>query len=174
MDMLMKIEDAVKYLKDFLPDYLKEKSLPLNKKFKCLNPEHDDVYGSMDYFEDAKRVRCFECEAHYDLLDLIGLDYGIPDFMDRLRFAANKYGVELEDDRQRLYKEKKERGVAVVEDSVPKARKPEDVIADSRKHTGMAVEYLEGRGIDDGLVRRLGIGYDYSFFDSFNRKYWNA
>lgn len=164
--MLMSKNEAVAYLKDRLPDYLNEKGLPLKKKFKCLNPSHDDVYGTMAFFADAKRVRCFDCHAQYDVLDLIGMDYHL-DYLGSLRFAADKYGVEIAADTQMPFVVKK--GVT----NMPEKKSDSEFIADSCKNISKAVVYLGSRGIDSDLVQRFHIGSS-TYYDTFSEQRWDV
>lgn len=59
--------------------YLKSKGITISKPFHCLNPAHDDHHPSMSYDKNRNRVKCFSCQADYDLFGLIKAEYNITD-----------------------------------------------------------------------------------------------
>ncbi|MCR5536834.1 MAG: toprim domain-containing protein [Succinivibrio sp.] len=73
-------EKVKEYLRHKLPDYLHNKGINPNAKFACLNPEHHENLPSMSYNPQDCTVKCFSCQASYDIFDLIGIDYGFSDF----------------------------------------------------------------------------------------------
>lgn len=87
-------DERLREIKDCMGEYLLQKGLPLRRPFRCLNPRHEDVHPSMSYNERAGNVHCFSCGATYDLLDLIGLDYGIADFWEKYARACALFGFE--------------------------------------------------------------------------------
>ena len=73
-------EQAKATVKGYLGDYLRTyKGIdPESKKpFHCLNPEHDDAKPSMSYDPQRNRVKCFSCDASYDIFDLIQMDFNL-------------------------------------------------------------------------------------------------
>ena len=83
-------QDMLRY---FLPDYLRQCRLPLKKPFCCLNPNHEDVHPSMSYNAKAQNVHCFACGVTYDLFDLVGMDYGISHFPDKVNQTARLFDI---------------------------------------------------------------------------------
>lgn len=79
-------------LKQHLSDYLREKGIDTTRPFLCLNPDHDDHSPSMSFYRDKNIVHCFSCGKNYDLFDLIGIDYNLPDFSQRADKARELYG----------------------------------------------------------------------------------
>ncbi|MDL2234185.1 toprim domain-containing protein, partial [Ruminococcaceae bacterium OttesenSCG-928-L11] len=80
--------------KPYLKEYLQQRGLPLRQKFHCLNPEHPDAHPSMSYNARAENVHCFSCGATYDLLDLIGMDYGLVDVAEQYRKACELFRID--------------------------------------------------------------------------------
>ena len=74
-----------------LPEYLEAHGYDLRRNFRCLNPAHEDRHPSMHYFEKANKVHCFSCGATYDLIDLVGLEYGLPDRKSAYKKACSLY-----------------------------------------------------------------------------------
>ncbi len=76
----------IQQLKQLLPDYL-SKYHNINSPrsfFKCLNPNHNDSHPSMIFTDKYNICKCFSCGASYDIFDLIGLDYNLTNFNDKL------------------------------------------------------------------------------------------
>ena len=78
-------EDAKAELKSRLEDYLQQKGINTRKPFKCLNPAHTDNTPSMSYDSKRNKVHCFSCNADYDLIDLIQIEYGITDVKEAFK-----------------------------------------------------------------------------------------
>lgn len=72
--------DLLVYLRGLLPQYLAMRQINVGTGyFKCINPKHNDTGFSMYYDAQSKTIRCLGCKCTYDLLAVIGLDYGILD-----------------------------------------------------------------------------------------------
>ena len=71
----MNRNDAKKYAKSELPNYLISKGININKNFSCLNPSHPDKNPSMGYNKASQQVKCFSpvCGVTWDIFDLIGI-----------------------------------------------------------------------------------------------------
>ena len=74
-----------------LPDYLKSKGINVNSNFFCLNPSDTDHIPSMSYNGSNFTVKCFNCNAVYNIFDLIGIDYNISDFSHQFIKAHELY-----------------------------------------------------------------------------------
>lgn len=84
----------VEQLKEYLGEYLRQRGHNLRRPFRCLNPDHTDVHPSMSYNAGVKNVHCFACGATYDLLDLVGLDYGLSRFAEQCGKVCEIFGLE--------------------------------------------------------------------------------
>lgn len=91
-------DEAKDYIKQQLPEYLRGRRLPLDKNFKCLNPDHADKTPSMSYHKDRNKVHCFACGATYDMIDIIGIDFNISDVGEKFKKAYDLYSIEIEED----------------------------------------------------------------------------
>ena len=82
--------DAFKLM---LADYLitKHNIINLKNKFTCLNPDHEDRHPSMSYTSKYNICHCFSCGTKYDIFDLIGLDYGVDSFSEKIEIAQSLY-----------------------------------------------------------------------------------
>lgn len=84
-------EQTRDYLKSKIGEYLRDKGININAKFRCLNPAHPDMHPSMSYNIQNHTVHCFSCNATYDIFDLVGIDYNLPTFKDRLNKLKEMY-----------------------------------------------------------------------------------
>lgn len=180
--LIMNREDAKKFLKDRLEDYLRFKGINARKNFNCLNPEHNDSTPSMSYHKDGKNVHCFGCGASYDIFDLIGLDYGLKDYNDQLKKACELYGVSLDntikekDEAHRSQRDERDRPkMTTLEktDTITPAENYEAYFkecADRIEDT----DYLLNRGISYHTARKFNIGYDPNYTKSTGGNKWGA
>ena len=93
----MSPNQAKEYLKPKIVDYCISTSLAVDEHtpFRCINPAHDDKHPSMYLYPQGNCVKCFGCGITYDLFDLIGIDYGLPDYPSQLRKAAEIFNVDI-------------------------------------------------------------------------------
>ena len=89
-------EQAKDTVKSYLPDWLESHGCSTRKPFLCLNPDHNDRNPSMSYDRRRNKVHCFSCGADYDLLDLIGIEYGLRDPKEIFEKAYSLYGLEID------------------------------------------------------------------------------
>ena len=84
--------ESIDNFKPLLADYLMNKhGLNINKPFTCINPEHEDHHPSMSYSYKYNICKCFSCGASYDIFDLIGMDYNVESFKDKLEIVDQLY-----------------------------------------------------------------------------------
>ena len=89
-------EQAKEVVKGYLPEYLESHGYSTRRPFCCLNPEHPDNNPSMSYDRKRNKVHCFACGADYDLLDLVGIEYGLTDQREIFDRAYSLYGLEVQ------------------------------------------------------------------------------
>lgn len=137
--------------KPLLADYLSNKHgiNNLNNPFTCLNPNHEDRHPSMSYTEKYQICKCFSCGASYDIFDLIGIDYNVESFKEKLEIASSIY-PNVSDIVFKKFE--------VVEDR--------NTIIDFTNYFNKCVskinetDYLEKRNINKNLLDKYKIGYD--------------
>lgn len=85
------------FIKNFLKGKMKELlemlNIPTNQKFCCLNPDHDDAHPSMSFNSKDNTVHCFACGATYDIFDVIGIEYHLDSFKERMNKAIELFGT---------------------------------------------------------------------------------
>lgn len=153
-------------LRGKLKDYLGMKGLPTErgKKFICLNPDHDDKHPSMSYNPNKDQVHCFSCGASYDIFDLVGIEYGLKDFFAQYRKACQIFGYPIPVSRQETGMEG---DIFLLTGKYylkgEKDDKAVNLCASAYKNRRRVMSYLKGRGIDERLAERYGIGYYYGY-----------
>ena len=90
--------EQIERLKGNIEDYLQRNGLPTKKRFRCLNPAHEDNDPSMSYYAKGKCCHCFgaSCGVNYDIFDLAGVLENLPTFPEQLQYIASLYGEEVE------------------------------------------------------------------------------
>ena len=161
--------------KGLLEEYLLAQGINTRKPFSCLNPEHTDTNPSMSLDRQHNRVKCFACNASYDIFDLVRLDTGLTDDKAVFDETYRRLGLKI--------------------DGTPRER-PEDVFSDQTEtgqkkdksghtdvytHTDTHTQHEETeqdysgyyeackkrlpetdytRGLSPETLRRFGIGFD--------------
>ena len=95
----MNREQAKEYVKQGLEQYLRSKGINTRKPFRCLNPAHNDTNASMSIDRSSRsgiHCKCFSCNAYYDTLDLISIDYGITDELELFNKAYEIFDLQVE------------------------------------------------------------------------------
>lgn len=141
---------SIKNFKMLLGDYLTSKhGKNINKPFTCLNPEHEDRHPSMSYSSKYNICKCFACGVSYDIFDLIGLDYGVTSFLEKLEIADKLYP----NISNIVFKK-----FDVIED--------ESNLIDFTNYYKKCInkisntDYLNNRKIDIDLLKKYNVGYD--------------
>lgn len=141
---------SIKNFKMLLGDYLTSKhGKNINKPFTCLNPEHEDRHPSMSYSSKYNICKCFACGASYDIFDLMGLDYGVTSFSEKLEIADKLYP----NISNIVFKK-----FDVIED--------ESNLIDFTNYYKKCInkisntDYLNNRKIDIDLLKKYNVGYD--------------
>ncbi len=142
-------------VKEFLPEYLEMKGLPIKKTFRCINPEHEDRHPSMSYDSKRNKVHCFACGVTYDLFDCISILEGLVDMKDVFNFANNVF----------LNKEKRSPG-----------KEKKNFSISNLTMTKEGYDYLNSRGISNEVCDRFNLVYCPDFFYGFRPfdAHWKA
>lgn len=122
-------------------------------KYQCPNPTHTDSDPSAIYNKDTHTLFCFGCGRKFDIFDLIGWDYSLPSFPEKIKKAAELFHIELAEERPEPPKKAAQKREAV------------DYTAyyaqcHARIKGSEAENYLHKRGIGQEVADRFKIGYD--------------
>ena len=134
-------------LRETLPLWLQEHGYPLNRSFRCLNPNHPDHHPSMRYNPKTQTVHCFACSATYDIFQLVGQEEQIEDFSSQLKRVQQRYGIQQTPIFP--YKEKQKNTAQDFTSFVKNG---------TESRTKAAFDWFASRGIPESLVKK------YNFF----------
>ena len=160
----MNRDEAKRYVKDQLENYLQSKGINTSKNFKCLNPAHDDKHPSMSLHSDkngVKHCKCFSCGAYYDILDIIGIDYNLTEQKDQFQKAYDIFGIQIDGKGNANLISPIKR---TADRTLPPAPKEEIQISYkdffNKAHSNIDnTDYWSKRGLSREIVDRFNIGY---------------
>lgn len=98
---LANLDEVIRALKSYLPQYLEEHEIDPAKNFCCLNPKHDDTNPSMSCKQDPENAFCFSCSSSMDIFLaahwLENKPIEGPGFIEEnVRYLAERFGVDIE------------------------------------------------------------------------------
>ena len=173
------IDRTLEEIKGHLEEYLSWKHgiSDTRRPFRCLNPEHEDRHPSMSCNKEENRVKCFSCGVAYDVLDLIGMDYGLADFKEQKAKACELFHITEEWEPTKEKRKPQEAAdmkpsAADTEDKAvenrEKAQKARKVIEEAATGRGNPafLEYLEKRGLERETAEAFNLGYKPDLWDS--------
>lgn len=153
-------------LKEYLELYLSEKGINIRKPFHCLNPEHEDHNPSMSFDKRRNKVKCFSCNASYDIIDLIQLDY-MCSVKEAFEIGYRRYGISYEDDVPATKSSFKGKGKIIKDDFTAYLSECSQRLEET--------DYLTvKRGISRETLARFKVGYDEHFSYGTGGIEWNA
>jgi len=161
-DNVSKIKDRLDIV-DVISGYLKLQKAGMNFKARC--PFHNEKTPSFVVSPERQVWHCFGCSKGGDMFGFVKEIEGV-EFIDALRVLAAKAGIELrsfdpavKDDKVRLYE--------VCESATKFFEK--QFLSNAGKR---ALEYLQGRGVDDNTVKEFRLGFapnDWNALGTFLR-----
>ena len=174
-------DTAKSQLKDQLETYLINKGINIKKPFNCLNPAHADKNPSMSYDKKRNKVHCFSCNADYDIIDLIQIDYNITDTAEAFKKGYELFNISCPDIAQKQPKSEQNKKYTHNTDNTDNKHndymtKPEADKPDLKKYFETCnkaiaqTSYLKDRGISEALINAFNIGYDNNFYFVNNEK----
>lgn len=104
-----------------LADYLKDKGIDYNKRFNCFDcsKKHMSYKGlETDGKGFGYYVKCYSCQAYYDIFSLIQKDYGLNTFREQYQQACILFGLEDEFNKHKYKKTAKQVKNNIAEKSI--------------------------------------------------------
>ena len=191
-------DQAKKYVKGKLKDYLAETHRDQRRdgKFPC--PWHNDTEESpnMAYDKDRDKVHCFKCGVDEDIISLIGKDRSLSDHKEIFKWAYEHYGVTIDKPQPAGNTKPKER--KEVSQNQPKTEqythnsihtytqqeekdKGFDYPAYFKKVQAQITKTdypTAKRGLSEAVIKKYGLGYDsgYRAYNGDTRQWeeWKA
>ena len=163
MDEIKNIIDEVKArndIADVISDYVK--LTPSGSNYKGLCPFHHEKTPSFSVSSSKQFYKCFGCGASGDVINFIMNKENL-DFMDSVRFLANRAGIEFttnldEETKLKLAKIKKYQEI-----HIEAARY---YFAQLNNENSPALSYFLKRGLDIKTIKNFGLGYSPDSWDS--------
>ncbi|MBR6646875.1 MAG: DNA primase, partial [Clostridia bacterium] len=129
-----------------------------------LCPFHKEKTPSFHVSEDKQLFYCFGCGTSGNIFDFVMKIENL-DFVDSLKFLAQRAGVTLEEEHQTFKENEEERNIKkrILEMNKLAARKYYDNLFD--KDSLSAREYVKKRALEKGAIIRFGLGYAKDSWD---------
>ncbi|MCL1809237.1 MAG: CHC2 zinc finger domain-containing protein, partial [Clostridiales bacterium] len=135
-------------------------AVPLHRAgnhFKGLCPFHNEKTPSFVVSEARQAFYCFGCNASGDVLTFMQRYYNL-DFKETVEKLAAQYGIEIIESSY---------GPSNKEELYEVNRKAARFFYESFQAPGNpGLAYMQGRGIEPGILRKFGIGYADGEWDS--------
>ena len=133
-------------------------------RYEGLCPFHDERTPSFGIDPVQKVYYCFGCQAAGDVFTFVQETEGL-DFKGALELLAERYGVELEREREDpRAAEQRQRRERLLELLARTTNYYERYLWESREAT-RAREYLAARGLEEAVLREFKVGYAPSAWD---------
>jgi DNA primase len=133
-------------------------------RYEGLCPFHEERTPSFGIDPGQKVYHCFGCQASGDIFTFVQETEGV-DFKEALELLAERYGVELErereDPREAERRRRRERLLALLSRA---SAYYERYLWESGE-AAKARKYLEARGLGEEILREFGVGYAPSAWD---------
>ncbi len=129
-----------------------------------LCPFHKEKTPSFHVSEDKQLFYCFGCGTSGNIFDFVMKIENL-DFVDSLKFLAQRAGVTLEEEKSTYKENEEERNTKnrILEINKLAARKFYDNLFD--KDSEAAREYVKKRALEKGAIIRFGLGYAKDSWD---------
>lgn len=160
----MNRSEAKEIAKTRLQEYLQRKGINARKPFRCLSHDHEDKNPSMSYDSSRNRVKCFGCNANYDIFDLVGNEYGISDEKAKFDKVYEILNLTVEDTNDNFSLKAKTLSVSKPVYTRETDNKKIDYStfyqeANSNIDQKLCADYLTKRGISIETAKRYNLGY---------------
>lgn len=162
----MDLRTAKETINRQLPDYLRKAK---EKGYVCPVPGCDNGTGKDGdgiTSPDGQHYKCFKCGFYGDNLDLIGLTYNLPEFVDRVKKGCEIYGLQLDEYDGRQQQTATETKGETAEAQQPDPEPQEDYTPqlqqwyeNMKEPNNPGLSYLQGRGLSIEVIDRFKIGY---------------
>lgn len=147
-------------IEDFLSSYITLKRA--GSRFKALCPFHNEKSPSFTVYPETQSYYCFGCSKGGGALDFI-MDYENMQFIDAVRFLANRQGVVIPNDDGKESEFARQKAVVY---EINKLTAKFFYKCLKSEHGKIGYDYLKSRGLDDGIIKVFALGYAPNSWDS--------
>lgn len=130
-----------------------------------LCPFHDERTPSFSVDPGAKLYHCFGCGAGGDVIKFVEEKEGLA-FADAVEQLAERYGVEVEREREDPRREEQRRRRARLEELLDRTARFYAACLWESEEARRAREYLAGRGLAEEVLREFGVGFAPNKWDT--------
>jgi DNA primase len=127
-------------------------------------PFHDERTPSFGIDPTQKVYYCFGCQASGDLFTFVQETEGVP-FRDALELLADRYGIELQLEKEDPREEERRRRKDRLLDLLKRTTDYYERYLWESKEAAKAREYLKERGLGEEVLREYQVGYAPSAWD---------
>jgi DNA primase catalytic core len=158
--IISNLNEVIDALRPKLPDYLKSQKINPDKKFKCINPNHDDDTPSarVNTKEDSEYAKCFGCGQSYDIFTAASYLENLPTegadwIQDNVLVLANRFDIDVSIGEL----SEREKYTAAVTRAYTEASRYISSL-ETGEWTEDLEKYIEGRGWTKQALSEMGIG----------------
>ncbi len=174
-------DQAKRYIKGMLENYLVETHRDQRKDGKFVCPFHNDTEESPNMVYDKKRnkVHCFRCGADEDIFSLIGKDKGLSDPKEIFNWAYEHYGITIDKPQPTWSKNKMERQ-EMSQNQYKSEQQTKNSTDTQQKEKNKNFDYpayfkkvqaqitqtdypTAKRGLSEDIIKKYGLGFDPNY-----------
>jgi DNA primase len=133
-------------------------------RYVGLCPFHDERTPSFSVEPTEKLYHCFGCGVGGDVIKFVEEKDGL-NFAEAVELLADRYGVELEREQEDPRAEANRQRRRRLEELLERAASFYSSYLWESEEAGKARGYLAGRGLEDEVLRKFGVGYAPSAWD---------
>jgi DNA primase len=133
-------------------------------RYEGLCPFHDERSPSFGIDPAQKVYYCFGCQASGDVFTFVQETEGV-DFKGALELLAERYGVELQREREDPEEEERRRRRERLLELLGRTASYYERYLWESEEAARAREYLQGRGLEEQALREFRVGYAPSAWD---------
>lgn len=176
MKKRLSLQDARVELKqeEYLKLYLSKKGIDPERRFQCLSKKHEDNNPSMSC--KYGYVKCFGCDYSGDIFDLIGMDYGLSSFYEKLVKACSIFDIAIDYGHTKVKSIDKPSRSSNNSAQLKNSQEEVDYTdyikrtTENLKRSPEALQYLLERGFSKKVINNFILGYDSAFKHPKNKK----
>ena len=134
-----------------------------------LCPFHPDNHPSMSVSSTKQFFKCFACGHSGNVVSFL-MDHEHISYPEALKYLARKYGIEVvekEETPEEAAARMRSESLLIVNEAAQKFY--QDVLWDPERSHMIGYGYFHQRGFTDDTIRRFGLGYAPSGYDTFTK-----
>ena len=134
-----------------------------------LCPFHQDNHPSLSVSATKQIFKCFSCGHSGNVVSFL-MDHEHISYPEALKYLAKKYGIEIvekEETPEEAAQRMRSDSLLIVNEAAQKYY--QEVLWDPERSHMIGLGYFRNRGFTDETIRRFGLGYAPSGYDTFTK-----